>query len=268
MPKEWYDRYVIDKIGDEDKKSFYRSIIADKKPYFMRYIYPSVMTQYNTYIKNTNKNCLREFGLEISELKAMRYDSLTERQIEFLRYYDRGMPVGINNCVMNQICRKFELTFDNYTKGNTAYSNFDYSIMKSDAEYTTRQYYNIKSLYEAYTKRLSNFKAFTTYETVDKETADLELERIKNEFIEECDKTCPRRDVLCNILLDICYKKNSTKRFVWSVCGDEIIKNLLRRNNHKISFPVLAEDGEFEYGGNGFNIETKEVEVDNEYCTE
>lgn len=261
MPKEWYDRHLVNKIEDDDKRNFYRSIVADKKPYFMRYIYPTLMSQYNTYIKNTDKNCLREFGMTVSELKSMRYDELTERQIEFLNYYNRSMPVGTNDCIMNQICRKFEMMFDGFNKKSSSKSDFDYSIMKSDAEYTAKQYRTIKSMYETYTKRLSNFKSFAEYERVDDEGSALGLERIKEEFIEECDKVCPDQSVLCNIILDICYSKNITKRFAWSICGSEIIKNLLSKNGNKISYPVMCDDGEFEYGGNSFTIETKEIEV-------
>ena len=261
MPKEWYDRHSVNKIEDDDKRNFYRSIVADKKPYFMRYIYPTLMSQYNTYIKNTDKNCLREFGMTVSELKSMRYDELTERQIEFLNYYNRSMPVGTNDCVMNQICRKFEMMFDGFNKKSSYKSDFDYSIMKSDAEYTAKQYRTIKSIYETYTKRLSNFKSFAEYERVDDGDSALGLERIKEEFIEECDKICPDQSVLCNIILDICYSKNITKRFAWSICGSEIIKNLLSKNGNKISYPVMCDDGEFEYGGNSFTIETKEIEV-------
>lgn len=261
MPKEWYDRHLVNKIEDDDKRNFYRSIVADKKPYFMRYIYPTLMSQYNTYIKNTDKNCLREFGMTVSELKSMRYDELTERQIEFLNYYNRSMPVGTNDCVMNQICRKFEMMFDGFNKKSSSKSDFDYSIMKSDAEYTAKQYRTIKLMYETYTKRLSNFKSFAEYERVDDGDSALGLERIKEEFIEECDKVCPDQSVLCNIILDICYSKNITKRFAWSICGSEIIKNLLSKNGNKISYPVMCDDGEFEYGGNSFTIETKEIEV-------
>lgn len=261
MPKEWYDRHLVNKIEDDDKRNFYRSIVADKKPYFMRYIYPTLMSQYNTYIKNTDKNCLREFGMTVSELKSMRYDELTERQVEFLNYYSRSMPVGTNDCVMNQICRKFEMMFDGFNKKSSYKSDFDYSIMKSDAEYTAKQYRTIKSMYETYTKRLSNFKSFAEYERVDDGDSVIGLERIKEEFIEECDKVCPDQSVLCNIILDICYSKNITKRFAWSICGSEIIKNLLSKNGNKISYPVMCDDGEFEYGGNSFTIETKEIEV-------
>lgn len=261
MPREWYDYHAVNKIEDEEVRNFYRSIVADKKPYFMRYIYPALMSQYNTYIKNTDRNSLIEFGQTVAELKTHRYDELTERQKEFLRFYDRKMPVGVNDCVMNRICRKFEQAFDGFVKKSNKVAEFDYTIMKSDIEYSAKSYRAIRGLCEDYNKRLSNFTAFTDYERVDDNDARAGLDRINEEFIEECTKICPNQKELCNIMLDIYYTKSSTKRLVWSVCGSEIINNLLTANNNIISYPTLCDSGEVEFGGNRFTIEAKKLEV-------
>ena len=261
MSREWYDYHAVSKIENEEKRNFYRSIVADKKPYFMRYIYPTLMSQYNTYIKNTDRNSLIEFGQTVAELKAHRYDELTERQKEFLRFYDRKIPVGVNDCVMNRICRKFEQAFDGFVKKSSKVAEFDYTIMKSDVEYSAKSYRAIRGLCEDYNKRLSNFTAFTDYERVDDNDARAGLDRINEEFIEECTKICPNQKELCNIMLDIYYTKSSTKRLVWSVCGSEIINNLLAANNNIISYPTICDSGEVEFGGNRFAIKTKKLEV-------
>ncbi len=139
MPREWHDRHAVNKIEDESKRQFYRSIIAEKKPYFMRYIYPELSKEYNTYIKNTNRNALRQFGLTVDELYTMPYKSLSDEQREFLFYYERKMPIGTHDCVMNRICKRFEEEFDNYISKNCTGVHFDYSFMKSDEEYTPKQ---------------------------------------------------------------------------------------------------------------------------------
>ena len=38
MPRTWHDRHAANKIEDDELRDFYRSIVADKKPYFMRYL--------------------------------------------------------------------------------------------------------------------------------------------------------------------------------------------------------------------------------------
>jgi len=259
MPKTWYDRHAVAKIEDNDKRDLYRRISAEKKPYFMRYIYPSLMKKYNQYIKNTNRNCMREFQMSVSELKEIPYSDLTERQKEFLHYYDYYMPVGTGDCIMNKICRMFEEAFDGYVSKQSATHPFDYKIMKSAAEYSSSQMSRIKGLYEDYNRRLSNYSVFMEYERVDEYDSYNEYMTMNDDFRRACSEVCQDRFALCNMLLDMCYTRSSAKRFVWSMCGEEIIKTLLVKNGNKLSFPIKDEDGDIEYCGVKFMIKTIEV---------
>lgn len=261
MPKSWHDRHTVNKIEDDDTKRFYRSIVADKKPYFMRYIYPSLMKQYNTYIKNTNRNALREFQMTVDEMMSMQFEDLSERQRDFLRYYSYRMPVGVGNCIMNKICRRFEQEFDGHIGRHNASVKFDYTIMKSGNEYSTSQFYAIKRLYEDYNKRLQNYMIFADYERVDECDSIFEISTMNSDFRRECSSVCPNEQTLCDIILDICYSKNSTKKFAWSMCGKTIINNLLSKNNFAISFPVIDANGDISYSGEQYSLKTKTIEV-------
>lgn len=260
MPRLWYDRHTANKSEDDVK--FQRAIVADRKPYFMRYIYPTLMKQYNTYIKNTEKNALREFQMTVSELKAIPEQDRSERQEEFIKYYDYRMPVGTNECVMNKICRRFEEEFDKHMSKHNATVNFDYSMMRGSEEYTTKQFNSIKHLYEDYNKRLTSYAIFADYERVDDCDSFTAFSVINEEFRKECCKICPNENVLCNIILDICYTRSSTKRFAWSMCGSEIIHNLLSKNDYKISYPTLSNDGDIKFCDNKFIIQTIDLGVD------
>ena len=260
MPRLWYDRHAANKSEGDAK--FQRSIVADKKPYFMRYIYPMLSKQYNTYIKNTDKNALREFQMTVAELKSIPKSDLTERQEEFLKYYDFRLPVGVNPCVMNKICWRFEDEFDGHIGKHNSAIKFDYSIMRSEDEYATKQFNSIKRLYDDYNKRLVNYAIFADYERIDDCDSFATLSVMNDEFRKECYKICPNASMLCNIILDICYTRSSTKRFAWNMCGSEIIHNLLIKNDNKISYPTLDCDGDIEFCGNKFIVETTEFEVD------
>ena len=262
MPKSWHDRHKVNKIEDDDTKRFYRSIVADKKPYFMRYIYPSLMKQYNTYIKNTNRNALREFQMTVDEMMSMQFEDLSERQRDFLRYYSYRIPVGVGNCIMNKICRRFEQEFDGHIGRHNASVKFDYTIMKSGNEYSTSQFYAIKRLYEDYNKRLQSYMVFADYERVDECDSIYEISTMNSDFRRECSSVCSNDNTLCDIILDICYSKNSTKKFAWSMCGETIIHNLLSKNNFTISFPVIDTDGDITYSGEKYSLKTKKIEVD------
>ena len=259
MPRLWYDRHAANKSEGDAK--FQRNIVADKKPYFMRYIYPMLSKQYNTYIKNTDKNALREFQMTVAELKAIPKADRTERQEEFLKYYDFRLPVGVNPCVMNKICWRFEDEFDGHIGKHNSAIKFDYSIMRSEDEYTTKQFNSIKRLYDDYNKRLASYAIFADYERIDDCDSFIALSVMNDEFRKECYKICPNKSTLCNIILDICYTRNSTKRFAWSMCGSEIIHNLLQRNDNQISYPTLDSDGDIEFCENKFIVETIKIEV-------
>lgn len=261
MQRTWYDRHAVNKIEDEEKRNLYRAIVADKKPYFMRYIYPDLMRQYNTYIKNTDRKSLREFGLTVKELKAIAEDELTERQKEFLHYYDLRMPVSLNDSVMNRICRKFEERFDSITARMPAGRNFDYSFMKSGHEYTARRYSEIERLYKEYSHRLKKYTAAAKYDRVERAQMNHIIDSLHEEFRKECDMVCPNSSELCDIALDLCYRKATTKRFAWALCGTEIIQNLLAQNGGLISYPKRNSEGTIYYDGKYFSIQTIKSEV-------
>lgn len=262
MPKEWHNRHSVNTIEDADKRRFYLKLVADKKPYFMRLIYPALMKQYNTYIKNTNKNAMREFQMSVDELLALPSEELTSRQRDFLRYYHSRMPVGDNDCVMNRICRRFENEFDSYLGRHNAGIAFDYTIMKSGTAYSKTQYNAILKLYESYNKRLRSYAVFANYERVDEYDTFSRMYEMKTELIEECTKICQNKFALCDIVLDICYKRSSTKRFAWEICGEEIIHNLLVRNNGEITYPTLDNNGDIFFAGNRFSIVKQRLEED------
>lgn len=259
MPREWHDRHSVNTIEDDKTRRFYHRLVADKKPYFMRYIYPDLMKQYNTYIKNTNKNAMREFQMTVDEMIELPRSELTERQKDFLRYYHSRMPVGINDCVMNRICRRFEEEFDGYLGRHNGDVEFDYTIMKSGVEYSRSQYYDILKLYEGYNRRVRSYSTFADCERVDEYDVYFKLSEMQSEFERECAEICPNRFALCDIILDICYMRSSTKRFAWDMCGEEIIQNLLARNGQVISYPALDSDGDIQFCGNRFSVKQKEI---------
>ena len=133
--------------------------------------------------------------------------------------------------------------------------------MRSDAEYTPKQLSSIKRLYDDYNRRLVSYAVFADYERVDECDSYATLAMMNEEFRKECNKICPNSYALCNIILDICYTKSSTKRFAWSMCSTEIIHNLLARNGNEISYPVIDADGDIEFCGNTFSVETTTIEV-------
>ena len=259
MPREWYDPHSALEIPDEEEREFYLSILADKKPYFMRYIYPDLMKEYNTYIKNTEKKAQREFSLSVSDLLAKDDSELTEREREFLHYYKRGVPVGTGDCVMNRICRRFEEEFDGCLARLRLNSDYDYGILKRGIDYPTSKYYKIKKLYDEYSIRTRDYAAYVKRERTDSDAALAHSIAMRDEFRRLCANESSNGDELCEIVVDMCYKSGGTKSFAWGMCASDIIAELLSKNDGEICYPVEDSHGDVEFGGKNFSFHTKKI---------
>ena len=152
--------------------------------------------------------------MSVSELKDIPETERTERQVEFLHYYDLRMPVSVNNSVMNVICRKFEQKFDHILSQQSAGHKFDYSFMKSGQEYTLRRFGEVERLYKEYSHRLQKYTMAAKRDRVDRPSMNATINSLHEEFRMECDSVCPNAAELCDMLLDLCYRKSTTKRFV------------------------------------------------------
>lgn len=254
MPKEWYDRHSIYDISDEAKRRLYFAIAADKKPYFMRYIYRPLMREYNEYRKKTDRNALREFGMTVDELSEIPYCRLTERQTEFLRYYNLKMPVGVGDCVMNQICLRFEQEFDSVTARFPSNESFDYSIYKFGRQYPKAMGNRIRQLYFDYNQRIQSYRIYASYDHPEDGEAAMFYANIARYFLEESIGICQNAETLCDVMLDVCYGSRFSKHFVWELCGSEIVRSLLQKHEGVLAVPVKHEAGDVEFGGERFVV--------------
>ena len=273
MPQYWYNRrvcYNLEGLSDEERE-FQMSIIADRKPYFMRYIYPSLMKQYNTYINNTKKKCLREFRIGIDELLAKPQSELTEDEATFVYYYRAKMPVGMHNCVMNRICRRFEEEFDGFQAQCSEDEAFDPELYKSGEEYSPAQRRSVEAVMEEYVRRASDFSQYAHRNRVPEIERTAMRDIMRDSFRRMCYEVCQNERQLCDILVDVCYQKEGTKQMVWDVCPSQIVSNLLEKNGWVMRFPVESPDGDITYRGQHFAMKEKYVrpeEVEDVYCSE
>lgn len=263
MPSKWYN-WIANKISkgkDSDEKKenwFNRKLVADRKPYFMQYIYPAEKTKMNDYIKKNNEKCIMRFRITLDEL--LKKNNKTDEEEKFITCYYQRMPLGVAPCTINKICWRIENIFDGIRFSDT--DNFDYSILKSNAEYSNYTFSKIKKIYEKYKRELSSYMQYAKSERIQSEDRQIQKYLLKEQFKKECLSQCPNEEILCNIVLDLCYAKSkSSKQFAWDICGDTIIQNLLKRNNYMITYPVKDDNGDIEFQGMKFKLQTTEIKV-------
>lgn len=255
MPKSWYIASE-NKINEDDSeevvahKKFYQAICADKKPYFFIYNYQSLKNEYDTYMANVENKAQSIFAQTFEELE--RKPNKSEIEEKFVGWVNNKNPIDASPSVMNKICWAIEKEFDDLS--STPRDKFDYSMLKSGHGYSSSHYHAILALHKWYKKKSCEIgkKHNSEYYNDTEDNMD-DKEQIVNYFIEQCAAVCPNQQELCDILIDICYAGRSDKEIVWTVCGETIIQNLLKKNNCNLYYPKRVDDnGEFWCCGSQF----------------
>lgn len=258
MPKEWYE-WKPNKIVEEDseeiikEKEFNQRILADKKPYFFIYNYPTLKKEYRDYFNPNDQVCRVRFGLGLQELMFKKYR--TEQEEEFVNQFKKDAPVSMANSTMNKIAWIIE---EHYMNCNLDFhiEDFDCEKLKSDVEYSKALYNRIAKLKEEFDIIVQeSIKKGIQNRNDDFDRGDF-LNSRSEEFKEQAFEICNNEEVLCNIIVDMCYKNsNKSKQFAWMICGEQMVENLLNYHDRKISFPTQSEDGDIQYKGLKFKME-------------
>ena len=261
MPKNWYifSENVV-KNGDSEeiiaKKTLDQKLCAAKKPYFFGYNYTTLKQEYDTFVRDTDEHIQSITGKNIRDL--LKNDgNLPENEQKILDFYKKRLPLDVSPSTMNRICWAIEDEFD----GVDLFANvsFDYLIYTNGIEYSAEDYQLIKLKCEAYRqkKREINKKKFAEHDDIE-ESATEQIIKLNKELEESCFSICPNEQVLCEILLHICYRDNIDVNIVWNLCGDVIVDKLVSKSG-MYRYPERNVDGDFSYGGIKFTMKSVAV---------
>lgn len=251
MPKNWYifSENII-KDGDSAEiialKTLNQTLCAEKKPYFFGYNYATLKQEYDAFVRDTDDHIQSITGKSIRYL--LKNDgNLQENEQKILEFYKKRLPLDVSPSTMNRICWAIEDEFD----GVDLFENvdFDYSIYKNHIEYSKEDYELIKLKCEAYKqkKREINKKKFVECEDEEESISD-QIMKLNTDLEENCFSICPNEHVLCEILLDVCYRDGFDTSIVWNLCGDTIVDKLVKKSK-SYCYPEQDANGEFSYSG-------------------
>ena len=266
MPKHWYD-YKCNKVKLEDSKEISEEknknikLMVNKKPYFFIYNYDNLFNKYRTFIKNVKNNSLIKFGLTLDELKNK--ENKTEDEIKFLNSIQYKSPVFSNPCTMNKICWKIEDEFKDIKLKVNNSDGFDKEILKTKVKYDKNTYLEIENLYREYLRQQKQFGQTARYKLT-KEEKDSQRQIFVENFKTKAIEMCSNSEILCNIVIDITYKGKNHRQFAWDICGEQIIENLLNKNDRKYKYPLQDKNGDIEWQGLKFKV----IELEDKVCEE
>lgn len=279
IPSVWFDDRCEElklnkvKIGDNinlitntyeeiKEKEFLKSICADKKPYYFKYIYNDSKVEYDSYKKEVDIMCLRQFRITLDELINKKNKTLFEK--DKLNYYLSKNPLSDNNCIVNKIAHVVENEFDKIILDENKNKEFDYNMyMNSKVEGVDKNIVQkIKKIYKDY-KMSNNNKNNTLNTSSDREDNSnnniQELSCIKEDLLKLNENILE----LTDILIYLSYEKDVvSKTFAWTMFGDIIINNLLIKNNNIITYPIKDENGNIYFSGDKFS--EKELVINKE----
>lgn len=261
MPKEWYDIHSVRVKADDNEfitemKNKNREIIADKKPYFMRYIYSNIDSEVEKYIKAAQSQSVFVTGLALDELLEKEAESLSEIEKKYLEDYYKYLPVSDTRSTINRLCHLVEKElkkFERLPEDKT--TNFA-SMLKSVSN-SSKLPKNKKQLTELYAQYRKEWRLLENADCDSEEKGDL-MDILQEDFRRKCTEICPDPKQLCDTLIEICYKGDKSKKFVWDMCGKQIIENLLNRHG-SYTFYVIDNNGEVEFRGKKYRKITRSV---------
>lgn len=109
FPHHWTNWINPDKPNENFTKEeieFNNKLIIEKRPYFMKYLYPTYKMKFSEHYNKYEYLCYRTFGIHIEEL--LNIENKTEEQKQLANNYNRFNPLLETDCVMNNICRYME----------------------------------------------------------------------------------------------------------------------------------------------------------------
>lgn len=267
-PAHWFYLKDCENIEDEEEREFNKRLCTDgKKPYFMLMHQAQSDKDRKRYKETLQEVELRAncyWGISADELLAMKYDEMNEEQRLLIRYWSEKLPCHLqDNSTMHRICMATEQEIKD-SRQHIKVENYSYLLknpyeIQEDVE-IENQITSLLNIYNIEREKIWNIKMFGEPKEVHTErlrrVAILE-EQLQYTIIHEICKG--NSQLALNCFINTCNKRNKGFALIWNLFTDEVIHNLLERNNHEMHIPVQDSDGDLEYQSRKFKIVTTKV---------
>ena len=245
------------------------SIIIDRRPYFMRYLYPNYNRKYLKFWQNYETFCISKFGKSIDDL--LNSENLTEHEQEIKQKYFRFQPLIDSDCIMNNICHTMEAGIKEIKHTSKHASSAEKVIMilkDKDIPFDKDKFQALHAVFKKYKAGRRNFANMKDASGETKfHTLDQYSKSIRQEAYQISSNICE----LANLAVSICYEAHpsESKSFVWGVFGDGIVKNVTKNRQKSCAVPFLVQnDEDFDFETLGLHYKMMEIDVKEEIDTE
>lgn len=258
MQKSWYilsECKQKEEYSDElnEKMAFYASICANKKPYFFGYNYPSLMKEYRETANRAMTNARQKFRMELVDMIAAyeRGDNISQEHKDFVERFLRSLKLDSSKSTCNMICWAIEEAMDGRTKFSPEKIDL-YALLRRNEDYSPFLLDKIVKICKKSEKKYAIRCAIEFLLNRDEFEDDKEYYNVDYNIVDVLSGVCNNEEILCDLLLDYCYKYNGNKEILWNVSGETIIKRLMVQN--QLYYPIQDVNGDFDVQGKKYTM--------------
>lgn len=263
FPHHWTNWTNPDKENKNFTKEeieFNNKLIIDKRPLFMKHLYPTYKAKFNEHYNKYNYLCYRTFGIYLEELFAISNKTLEQQQL--VDNYNKFNPLLDTDCPMNNICKYMEGEIKEI-KLNVKKASPDYIfniLYNNNINITESQVKEMEKIYKLYKKNKSKSSNVEVYndDEIDNLTSQGkdDITSLNFDYISDDIQRLANLAVYINYYL---YPKSS-KNFCWDLFGDGIILNIYDNSNKEFYIPLQNKRGDIEYMGKKYRNERIDIQ--------
>jgi len=268
MPKYWTNWSKISEDMSKEgvkKAKFNNSILVDKRPLFMQFLYQNYRRDFLRHYENYNLCSILKFGIDLEEILELNENVLLEDQKNLIKKYKKFAPLLDTDCTINLLSKYMQRK----TKELRAKSRKNISkdtikiLIDADIELDENKLEKLEILYKKYKSGKKNlvFSKLNGRKNHYK-TLDQYSNAIRKEAYEISVDICE----LANLAAEICYRiyPSDNKSFAWYVFGEGMLENIKKNRQKKIMAPFFEPKGNIEYLVNKYAMQGIKVERDND----
>lgn len=233
-----------------------------RKPMFQMDKYDNKKADLNRLKDKINFLSLANFGMLFADLLKVEEDKLTANQIELIQLYNDNCNVFVHdNNTMNRIHEQVHTQL----KVDSASIKIDKSTkerLQTSLTYEMGLVNELKQILTTYSEDVKEFKVNTKNTIIDaEERKQLNKTYITNrqdKLIEDI-QALGNTEVVTNAFVDIVYSTSRFSEIMWSCVGEQIIENLLAKNNNIMKVIVKDDNGSIDYLGEKYTVIEKEM---------
>ena len=269
IPKCWYQwsKVAVDMDNDEIANTkFNNSIIVDKRPLFMRFLYHNYNRSFKRHFYNFDLSCIFEHGVELKELLLQK--DFDDCKRKFLADYKHYGPLLDTNCVINRISSYMQKSIKKIKKNYKPIINDEMILILKDGSIELDRE-KLKQLYNLYKKYKNEKRNFSEIKDLSGERRFKVVDQYNKMIRKEAFNISSNIQELANLAVTICYEQypKGSKAFAWNIFGEGIVKNIWKNRQKEVRIPFLDKHGNIEYLGNKYssmevNAEDEELSYD------